>query len=173
MKNETLYFNENFFSAGKTDIFNEAKEKVGELDLKGMFSSGVDVLDLQGNIIASGKFPFLSSKWKISNHATDEIGSLRGRFSLFSQKYEYDAYGRNTFLIKSGAFSKLYEIFIDETTIVCKFEKISGFFSSPAFRLESFTEELSPEELILIVMGVNAIQRRNDSSASTSTSATM
>lgn len=168
MKNETLYFNENFFSAGITDIYNEEKEKVGSLDLKGMFSSGVDVLDLHGNIVASGKFPFLSSKWKITNQDTEEIGSLKGKFSLFSKKYEYEAYGRNTYYIKSEAFSKLYEIFIDETTIVCKFEKISGFFSSPAFRLQIFTDELSPEELITIVMGVNAIQSRNKSSASSS-----
>jgi len=172
MKNETLYFNENFFSTGITDIYNEAKEKVGKLDLKSMFSSGVDVLDLQGNIIASGKFPFLSSKWKISNQSGQEIGSLRGRFSLFSKKYEFDAYGKNTFYIKSGGFSKLYEVYKDETTLVCKFEKISGFFSSPAFRLESFTSELSPEELILIVMGVHAIQRRNNSGTN-SASATM
>lgn len=172
MKNETLYFTENFFSSGMTDIYNEAKEKVGKLDLKSMFSSGVDVLDLQGNIVASGKFPFLSSKWKISNQLSQEIGCLRGRFSLFSKKYEYDAYGNNIYEIKSGGFSKLYEVFKDETTLVCKFEKISGFFSSPAFRLESFSSELSPEELILIVMGVHAIQRRNNSSAN-STSATM
>lgn len=172
MKNETLYFNENFFSTGMTDIYNEAKEKVGKLDLKSMFSSGVDVLDLHGNIIASGKFPFLSSKWKISNQSSQEIGSLRGKFSLLSKKYEYDAYGKNTFQIQSGGFSKLYEVFKDDTTLVCKFEKISGFFSSPVFRLESFSNELPPEELILIVMGVHAIQKRNNSSANSS-SATM
>ncbi|MEH6938736.1 hypothetical protein V7056_12875 [Bacillus sp. JJ664] len=172
MKNETLYFNENFFSTGITDIYNESKEIVGKLDLKSMFSSGVDVLDLHGNIVASGKFPFLSSKWKISNQSSQEIGSLRGRFSFFSKKYEYDAYGKYTFQIKSEAFSKLYEVFKDETTLVCKFEKINGFFSSPAFRLESFKSELSSEELILLVMGVYAIQRRNNSGAN-SASTTM
>jgi hypothetical protein len=46
---------------------------------------------------------------------------------------------------------------------VAKFEKISGFFSSPAFQLTNHSDQLSTEELIAVVMGVNAIQRRNSS----------
>lgn len=170
MKNETLYFTDNFFSQGKTDIFNESKEKVGELDLKSMFSAGVDILDLAGNVKVSGRFPFLSSKWKIYNELNDEIGSLKEKFAFFSEKFVYQAYDRDLFQIKSGAFSKLYEIYKDETQLICKFERISGFFSSPAYELKSYTDEVPTEELIAVVMGVNAIQkRRNNSTAATTT----
>jgi hypothetical protein len=66
-------------------------------------------------------------------------------------------------------FSKQYDIYQDETTIVAKFEKISGFFSSPAFQLTNYSTQLSTEELIAVVMGVNAIQRRNSSNAAATT----
>ncbi|WP_088042328.1 hypothetical protein [Bacillus sp. EAC] len=163
MNQEPLYFTDNFFSTGKTDIYNEQKEKIGELDLISMFSSGVDVLDQEGNIRISGRFPFLSSKWKIYDHQAQEIGSLKSKFAFFAEKYEYEAYGRDIFFIKSEAFSKLYEIYKEETNLVGKFERVSGFFSSPAFKLTSYTDQMSSQELIAIVMGVNAIQKRRRS----------
>jgi hypothetical protein len=165
-----VYFQDNFFSAGRTDIFNGSKEKVGELDLKSMFSSGVEVLDLNGSVKVSGKFPFFGLKWRIYDSHEQEIGALKQKLSFFSKKYEYDANGRGTYFIKSEAFSKQYDIYQDETTIVAKFEKVSGFFASPAFQLSNHSDQLTTEELIAVVMGVNAIQRRNNSnSASAST----
>ncbi|HYK74023.1 MAG TPA: hypothetical protein VEV44_13010 [Pseudoneobacillus sp.] len=158
-----VYFQDNFFSAGRTDIFNESKVKVGELDLKSMFSAGVEVVDLDGSVISSGKFPFFGVKWKIYDSQGQELGALKQKLSFFSKKYEYHAEGRGYFYIKSEAFSKQYDVYQDETTIVAKFEKISGFFSSPAFQLTNHSDQLSTEELIAVVMGVNAIQRRNSS----------
>jgi uncharacterized protein YxjI len=161
---QMVYLQDNFFSAGKTEIFNESKVKVGELDLKSMFSEGVEILDLDGNVITCGKFPFMGLKWRIYDSQGEEIGALKQKLSFFSKNYEYDAQGRGYFYIKSEAFSKQYDIFQDETNIVATFEKISGFFSSPAFRLTNHSIQLSTEEIIAVVMGVNAIQRRNSAS---------
>lgn len=164
-----VYFTDNFFSAGRTEIFNESKVKVGELDLKSMFSAGVEILDLEDRVITSGKFPFMGMKWRIYESQGQEIGALKQKISFFSKKYEYHAEGRGIFYIKSEAFSKQYDIYQDETNIVATFEKISGFFSSPAFRLTNDSTQLTTEELIAVVMGVNAIQRRNSSNAASTT----
>jgi uncharacterized protein YxjI len=168
LSQDTIYFTDNFFSAGRTEIFNESKEKVGELDLKSMFTSGVDVLDSEGKLVVSGKFPLLGFKWKIYDNQGQEIGSLKEKFTFFSKKYEYHAYDRDIFLVTSEAFSKHFEIFKEET-LVCTFEKISGFFSSPAYQLNCITDQMTKEELTAVVMGVNAIQkrRRNNTAAST------
>jgi hypothetical protein len=159
---KVVYFQDNFFSAGRTEIFNGSKEKVGELDLKSMFSSGVEILDLDGGVMVCGKFPFFGVKWRIYDGHEQEIGALKQKLSFLSKKYEYDANERGSFFIKSEAFSKHYDIYEDDTSIVAKFEKISGFFASPAFQLTNNSSQLSTEELIAVVMGVNAIQRQNN-----------
>ncbi|WP_141433936.1 hypothetical protein [Bacillus sp. 03113] len=170
MAQETLYFSDNFFSAGRTEIFNDSKEKVGELDLSGILTSGIEVIDLEGNVKVSGKFPFFGLGWKIYNNQGTEIGILKGKFSFFSKKYEYHAYDREVFQIKSEAFSKQYMIYKNETEVVAKFDRISGFFSSPAYQLVHNEDDPSSEELIAVVMGVNAIEkRRRNSSASAAT----
>ncbi|QTN00656.1 hypothetical protein ERJ70_15980 [Sediminibacillus dalangtanensis] len=55
---ESIYFKDNFFSAGTTEIFNEDHEQIGLLDLKSAFSSGVDVMDKEGLIVIKGSFLF-------------------------------------------------------------------------------------------------------------------
>lgn len=164
MKKNVLYFKDNFFSTGTTEIFNEAKEIVGMLDLKSTFTSGIDVLDSKGNIIVSGKFPMLGMKWRVYDNKENELGSLKAKFSLFTKKFEYDAYGRGLFSITSEAFSKEYELF-ENDVVLAKFEKINGFFSSPAYQLTNSTERFTNEELIAVVMGVNAIQKRQNNNA--------
>jgi hypothetical protein len=157
---DALYFRDNFFSAGTTEVYNSAKEKIGELDLKSAFSSGINVLDPNGKIVVSGKFGIFSNKWRISDGLDQEIGLLTQRFSLLTKKYEYEAYGRGVFVIESEAFSRHYEIFDEESNCVATFEKVNGFFSSPAYQLTNNSDVLSSEELMAIVMGTNAIQKR-------------
>ncbi|MEH7009635.1 LURP-one-related family protein [Neobacillus niacini] len=168
MEHKLLYFKDNFFSSGKTEIFNSSKEVVGRLDLKSAFSSGVDVLDENGSLVVSGKFTFFSNKWRIYDANEQEIGVLKDKISLFSKKYEYEAYGRGVFHIKSEAFSREYDILDDQSNLIAKFEKVSGFFASPAFQLSNFNEIVPNEELIAVVMGVNAIQKRRQSAAGNS-----
>jgi uncharacterized protein YxjI len=161
MNEQTLYFKDNFFSAGKTEIFNSLKEKVGELDLKSALSLSIDVLDNEGNLIVSGKFAFFSNKWRISDKSDQEIGVLKQKLTFLSKKYEYDAYGRGTYFIESEPFSHLYEIFDEQSNPIARFEKVSGFFASPAYQLTNNNEKVSSEELIAVVMGINAIQNDN------------
>lgn len=164
MAKNILYFKDNFFSAGRTDIYNEEKEIVGELDLRSAFSSGIDVLNSKGELMISGKFPMLGIKWRIYDSQENELGSLGSKFSLFSKKFEYDANGRGVFTITSEAFSHEYEI-LEGDVAVARFEKISGFFASPAYQLKNDTDMLSNEELIAVVMGVNAIHKRQRNNA--------
>ncbi|MBP3041910.1 hypothetical protein J9303_21060 [Bacillaceae bacterium Marseille-Q3522] len=165
MAQQTLYFSDNFFSAGRTDIFNEAKEKVGVLDLKSAFTSGVEVIDSAGRLQVSAKFPLLGFRWAVFDNQGTEIGALREKLSFFSKKYEYQAFEREKYIIHSEAFSKEYMVYKNETDEVAKFERISGFFSSPAYRLAQITDELPMDELIAVVMGVNAIQKRRRSNS--------
>jgi hypothetical protein len=48
---------------------------------------------------------------------------------------------------------------------MARFEKVSGFFASPAYHLSKNNEKVSSEELIAVVMGINAIQKRRRSNA--------
>ena len=163
--NDTLYFKDNFFSAGTTEIYNSSKDKVGELDLKSALNASIDVLDHNGKVLVRGKFPLFSSKWKLSGTDEQEIGVLKGKFTLFSKKYEYTAHTRGIFQIEAEAFSHQYDIFDEQSNLIAKFEKVSGFFSSPAYQLRNFTEQVPSEELIAVIMGINAIQKRRRNNA--------
>jgi hypothetical protein len=165
MINESLFFSDNFFSAGRTEIYNDGKEKIGELDLKSAFSSSIDVLDEDGRKVVCGKFSLFGGKWIVFDDSEKECGELRAKFSFFSKKYEYTAHERGIYSIQAEPFSHLYEIYDDQANLVAKFEKISGFFSSPAYQLSTFSEPLKSVELIAIVMGVNFIQKRRRNAA--------
>jgi uncharacterized protein YxjI len=168
--NDTLYFTDNFFSAGTTEIYSSSKEKVGELDLKSAFSASIDLLDNNGEVMVSGYFPFFSSKWVISDPTEQEIGVLKGKFTFFSKKYEYTAHSRGIYQIEAEPFSHQYEIFDEQSSLVAKFEKVSGFFSSPAYQLSNFNEQITSEELIIVIMGINAIQKRRRNNAAANNS---
>lgn len=165
MKSSTIYFSDNFFSSGLTDIYNEQQEKVGSLDLKSAFSSTVDVIDLTGTVLLKGKFPFFSNKWMVLDDSENELGVLKQKLSFFSKRFEYTAYNRGVYEVESEAFSKEYRMVDENKQEAAVFEKISGFFQSPAFRLINYSSHLSNEELIAVVMGVNAITKRNQSAA--------
>lgn len=160
-----LFFSDNFFSSGRTEIFNEEKEVVGELDLKSAFSASLDVLNRNGEVEASGKFPFFGNRWIVSDGDT-EIGELKQKLSFFTKKFQYQAYGKGTYYVESEAFSKEYSVLDNNGSVICSFEKVNGFFSSPAYKLQNTSTKLSNEELVAVVMGVNAIQKRNRSAAS-------
>ena len=66
------YFSDNFFSAGVTDIYNEEKEIVGQLDLKSAFSTSLVVRNNSGETLVQGRFPFLSNKWIVEDAGGSE-----------------------------------------------------------------------------------------------------
>ena len=160
-----LYFLDSFFSTGQKDIYTKNKEVVGKLDLKSAFTSTIDVLDLQGNIMISGKFPIFSNKWIVTNQAGDELGFVRARFSFFTKKYEYTAHNRGIYRIESEPFSKTYEIFTDKGSRVGQFKKVNAIFSTPAFEMSQEKQDIEIGEMIAVVMGVNAIQKRSHAAA--------
>ena len=66
-------------------------------------------------------------------------------------------------------FSREYEIFDERGERVAHFEKISGFFSSGAFRLDNTAMKLNDYELVAVIMGVHAIHKRDSASSSAAT----
>jgi uncharacterized protein YxjI len=160
-----LYFSDTFFSTGKTDILTEEEEKIGEIDLKSMFSSSVDILNGKQEVLVSGKFPMLGIHWKVLDRDGTELGKLKEKFAFFSKKYSYEAYDRDTFFIDSELFSKEYVIKREaDEAVIATFKKVSGIFSSAAYELDNHSNTLTSPELIAVIMGVNAIQKRNNSS---------
>jgi hypothetical protein len=125
VNHRTVFFADNFFSSGQTDILTQDESKIGSLNLKSMFSSSVDILDETDQVLCSAKFKFFSNKWFILNAKEAE-------------------------------------------EVAAKFEKVSGFFSSAAFRLTNHSEQLYLAELVALVMGVNALQKRQNSRAANS-----
>ncbi len=108
-----VYFTDQFFSSGRTDIYNESQEKLGKLDLKSAFTSSVSVENEKGEIIVKGGFPFLSGKWTIKQPNGKEFGEVRASsFSFFTKRYSYTT-NSGRFEIESPAFSKEYTI-LDE-----------------------------------------------------------
>lgn len=160
-----LYFRDNFFNAGYTEIMNPNQEQAGHLDLKSIFGSSLDVSDNSG-LVCSGKFRMLTNRWDITSADGRHLGVLRARFSFFSKKYEYDAGSRGTYDVSAPAFSQEYDISGSGGRIVASFRRTSGWFSSGAFVLDNQSEQLDTYELIAVVMGVHAINKRRNSAAS-------
>jgi uncharacterized protein YxjI len=165
MQPSEIYFTDNFFSAGITDIFNEQKDIIGALDLKSAFSSSVDVIDQSGKVVVKGRFPLFSRKWIVSDNAEHELGALKQRFSFFTKKYEYDTKQRGVYHIQSEALSREYCILNSQEEIIATFKRTNGIFASPTYCLTNHFEQISNEELIAVVMGVNMIRKRNNASA--------
>ncbi|MGM7703393.1 hypothetical protein ACSVDE_16805 [Pseudalkalibacillus sp. Hm43] len=165
METSTLYFSDNFFSAGLTSIYDENQNEIGKLDLKSSFSSSLRVMDLSGNLFTEGRFRFFSGKWTISDATNTEIGLLRQRFTFFTKKYEYEAYGRGIYTIISESFSKEYSVLDVNEQEVAHFVKTSGIFQSDAYKRTNRSNNLSNEELIAMVMGITMIIKSNAAAA--------
>ncbi|MFD0693947.1 hypothetical protein ACFQZT_07570 [Paenibacillus sp. GCM10027628] len=156
-----LYFRDNFFNAGQTDILNEKNERVGEVDLRSAFGSALDVFDRTGNQVYGGKFAMLSNKWIVTGPSGDECGILRHRMSFMSKRYEYDAFGRGIYEIESEAFSREYEISDESGSVTASFEKVNGWFSASAYCLTNQTNEIDSYEWIAVILGMHEIQKRS------------
>lgn len=169
---KTVYFSDNFFSSGETEIYNEDQKIIGKLDLRSAFSAAVDIKTPDGKIILSGSFGFFSNKWYIKDHEENELGELRERFAFFKSIYEYKAHGRGTFRLESPAFSREYTLFDENDELAAEFKRTDSFFESAAFELSDYTTDLETEELVAVVMGMNAIQKRRSSQNSAAPPAT-
>lgn len=156
-----LYFNDQFFSTGQTDIMDENGTPAGMLDLESMMSSSISVYGPDSMLRCSGQFRFFSGKWEVLNAAGEELGLLYARFSLFSKRYEYDAGHRGVYSIESPAFSQHYSILDGNESEVATFQKISGWLQAGAFQLQNRSPQLDSYELVAVIMGVHSIQKRN------------
>jgi hypothetical protein len=162
-----VYFSDQFFSYGRTEIFNESQEKVGELDLKSAFTSSMSVENDQGEILVTGSFPFLSGKWVIKKADETEVGRVGAYFTFFTKRYYYQN-DNERFEIESPAFSREYTVLNESKEEVATFRKVSGIFQTAAFELKNLSGSLLTEELIAVVMGVNEIEKRRRNAANAS-----
>ena len=76
-----LYFRDNFFNAGYTEIMDGNQEQAGHLDLKSLFGSSLDVFGPEG-LICSGRFGMLSNRWDVTSVDGRHLGVLRARMSF-------------------------------------------------------------------------------------------
>lgn len=161
-----LYFRDKFFSAGETEILNDQEKNVGRLDLKSTFGSAIDVYGENDHLLYRGSFPFFSGKWEVTDADSGLLGILRSKFALFTKKFTYETEGRGSYEIISPAFSKEYEI-TDEFsgTTVARFDQVNSWFSSGAFLLNNQSDQLDSYELVAVIMGMYAIQKRQRNSA--------
>ncbi|WP_135553914.1 hypothetical protein [Paenibacillus cymbidii] len=155
-----LYFRDNFFNAGLTDIRNDAGEPVGQVDLRSAFGSALDIYGRGGNRLYGGQFPLLSNRWTVMDGAGEECGELRQRMSFFSKHYEYDAYGRGVYEITSPAFSGEYEVTAENGMLAASFRKVSGWLEPSAYCLDNRTSAVDSFEWIAVVLGMHEIQKR-------------
>lgn len=160
-----LYFRDNFFNAGVTEILDEKEENVGHLNLKSSFSSAIEVYGQNGQLLCKGSFPIFSSKWEVTGTDGRQLGVLRSRIALFTKKFTYETEGRGSYEIISPVFSKEYEISDESGALVVRFEQVNGWFSSGAFLLNNQCENLDTYELVAVIMGMHAIQKRQSAGA--------
>ncbi|OWR30851.1 hypothetical protein CDO73_09695 [Saccharibacillus sp. O23] len=159
-----LYVTDNFFNMGRTDILNAAGDPAGMLDLRSAFGSAVDIYANSGELLYTGKFRLMMRRWQIFDASGRQVGELCPRFTLFTKKFEYDAGDRGVYDIESPNFSKSYSITQDRAE-VASFERTSSWMLSGAYRLRN-TSRLDDYELVAVVMGVNAIRKRQRSASS-------
>ncbi|WP_413376119.1 hypothetical protein [Alkalihalobacillus sp. 1P02AB] len=160
-----VYFRENFFSSGLTDIMDSNEQKIGSLDLKSAFSTKVSILDENNIEMMRGFFRGFSGKWRMLDYKERELGYVQQQIWSWNKKFYYIKPDETRYLIQAPAFSHSYQILNEVEEVVGEFERISSFFSAPAFKLTNRSTELSTEELILAIIGVNSIQRRNNAAA--------
>lgn len=159
-----LYFSDNFFNAGRTEILSASGDAAGTLDLRSMFGSALDIYGPGNELLHTGRFQLMLRRWQVFDAGEREIGVLRPRFTLFSKKFEYDAGERGLYQIESPNFSKEYRITENEAE-VAEFARTTAWIRSGAYCLRN-RSRLSDYEMIAVVMGVNAIRKRQNSSSS-------
>ncbi|ANA81285.1 hypothetical protein PVOR_08965 [Paenibacillus vortex V453] len=164
----SIYFKDNFFNAGRTDMMDRDGSIIGSLDLKSAFGSSLDVYNASGDHVCSGSFRFFSNKWNIADGHGEELGMLRMRMSFFTKKFEYDAGPRGVYEITSPAYSNEYEIADTAGRGIARFSRISGWLQPGAFELQNDSETLGDWELAALVMGIHQIRKRNNHAASSS-----
>jgi hypothetical protein len=159
-----LFFRDNFFSSGETEVVNEQGEHAGVIDLRSAFSSSLDVYGPDRQAIYCGKFKFLSGKWYVLRGDGTECGTLRARFALFQKRFEYTN-SSGVYEITSPAFAREYEIIDSTGSTVASFQRTNGMFQSGAFVLDNFAERFDSYELIAVIMGIYQIQKAASNAA--------
>ncbi|MCC2249369.1 hypothetical protein JUJ52_05245 [Virgibacillus sp. AGTR] len=71
-------------------------------------------------------------------------------------------------MITSPTFSKAFTVVDTKGNEIAMFKRMNHFFSSPAYELVKHTNHISMAELVIVVMGVNAIEKRKQSSSTNS-----
>ncbi|KYG28129.1 hypothetical protein [Alkalihalobacillus trypoxylicola] len=159
---QTIYIKDNFFSTGVTDIYDQNQNVVGSLDLKSIFLTKVSVLNAEGIEIIQGRFQSaFSNKWLVLNAEEKQLGRLQTPFFTMKKKYSYLSANGKEYRIHSLAFSKDYQVTdMASGQVVADFKRVSSYFLTAAYELQNHSNNISTEELIGVVMGVNAIQKR-------------
>src|SRR5690606_35222992 len=114
-----------------------------------------------------GKFAPLTNQWKIFDQNNQQLGIVKPKFFSFSKKYTYTRLDDVMFFINAPALSRDFTVYYEKDDVVATFIRMNGFFSSASYEIHLHSS-LEMEELIAVVMGVNAIEKRKRSSSANS-----
>jgi hypothetical protein len=159
-----LFFRDNFFSSGETEIVNEQGENAGVIDLRSAFSSTLDVYGPGRQLLYCGKFKFFSGRWNVLRADGTECGTLRARFALFKKRFEYTN-GSGVYEITSPAFAREYDIMDSQGSTAASFQRTNGMFQSGAFVLDNASGLIDSYELVAVIMGIYQIQKAASNAA--------
>ena len=160
----SLYFRENLFNSGGTSIMNETGQSAGWFNLKRAFSISLEVYNANDTKMCEARFRFFSMKWEVSDSQGVLLGTLRPWMSFMNKRFEYDAGERGFYLIESSAFSNEYMIMNRREELIASFAQKSNWMQTGAYCLWNEIRLLGDYELIAVIMGVNKIRRRQNTS---------
>ncbi|UTR16472.1 hypothetical protein MM221_07995 [Salipaludibacillus sp. LMS25] len=99
-------------------------------------------------------------KWLVFGLNDEQLGILKGNTFSFKKKFMYTTEG-HTYKICSPSYSRDFTITNEKEMVVATFKLTNHVLSvKNAFEICNVTEELKTEEIIMIVMGINAIWKR-------------
>jgi hypothetical protein len=99
-------------------------------------------------------------KWLVFGPTDEQLGILKGNTFSFRKTFMYTTEG-HTYKIFSPSFSRDFTITNEKEMGVATFKLTNHVLSvKNAFEICNMTDELKTEEIIMIVMGINAIWER-------------
>ncbi|KMK75277.1 hypothetical protein [Alkalihalobacillus pseudalcaliphilus] len=164
-----VYFREKFFSRGITEILDKDNHKIGYLELKSGFRTRASILDENQREMMRGELKGFTSKWLMEDYQGQELGYVKQNYWSWNKKYHYNkAQDDQAYLFQAPVFSEAYQIQDGDGQVVGEVKRVSFFFSAPAYELTNRSLELSTEELILAITGVNALNRMYNAAVTSS-----
>ncbi|MBU9710661.1 hypothetical protein [Evansella tamaricis] len=163
MVTTTYYYKSTLFFKGKAELKNGNEEQIGILDFRDEQSLGVDVLDLDGNLLLKADFlAYKTHDWVVRDGSGNWIGTLKLEPTWFAEKYIYDAGNMGSFPITPKKSRHFKMRTSDGMEIAEFYDKRRLFRAIPVYeiKLGPAYDNISKWEAIVVMIGVFYIKFR-------------